>query len=403
MSESIDAVVAGHICLDITPEIRTAGQTPGELFRPGTLLAVGPATISTGGPVSNTGFPLRRLGVDVRLMGKCGDDVFGRAIVDCIRDEAPGAESGMQMVAGEQTSYTVVINPPGMDRMFLHCPGANDTFGAADIDADTVASGRLMHFGYPPLMARTYADDGAELVRIFADAHEAGVTTSLDMAYPDPETPAGKADWSGILSAVLPQVDVFTPSAEELTFMLRRETFDKLSREAAGGELLGLIDGKLLSGLGEQCVSAGAAVVLIKCGAQGMYLRTGGSDRMERTGRGGPDDADAWSDRELFAPSYRVETIVSANGAGDCAIAGFLAAILNGRGAADALRFGCAVGAQNLAAVDTISGVRTWDETVRQVESRPQQNKVGIDLTGWRFDDDAGLYVGPADRKAGGF
>ncbi|MFW6065478.1 MAG: carbohydrate kinase family protein [Planctomycetota bacterium] len=403
MSESFDAVVAGHICLDITPEIRTGGQSAADLFRPGTLQAVGPATISTGGPVSNTGFPLRRLGLDAGLMGKCGDDVFGRAIIDCIRAEAPGAESGMRKVAGEQTSYTVVISPPGIDRMFLHCPGANDTFGADDIDADTVASARLMHFGYPPLMARTWADDGAELVKIFADAHDAGVTTSLDMAYPDPATPAGKADWSAILSKALPHVDVFTPSAEELTFMLRRETFDKLSRQAEGRELLGLIDGKLLSGFGEQCVSAGAAVVLIKCGVHGLYLRTGGTERFGGTGRGGPEDVDAWANRELFAPSYSVDQIVSANGAGDCAIAGFLTAILHDCDAADALRFGCAVGAQNLSAVDTISGVRTWEKTVEQVKSQPPQNEVSIDLSGWRLDKDSRLYVGPADSNAGGF
>jgi sugar/nucleoside kinase (ribokinase family) len=399
MSESIDAIVAGHICLDITPEIRAGGGVT-EIFRPGTLVAVGSATISTGGPVSNTGFPLRRLGVDVRLMGKCGDDVFGRAIVDCIRDEAPGAEAGMQVVAGEQTSYTVVINPPGMDRMFLHCPGANDTFGADDVDADTVAGGRLMHFGYPPLMARTYADGGKELVRIFADAHDAGATTSLDMAYPDPSTPAGQVDWADILSKLLRHVDVFTPSAEELTFMLRRETFDRLSEQAGGGEMLPLIDGELLSSLGAQCVEAGAAVVLIKCGANGLYLRTGGPERLARTGRAGPHDAGAWADRELFEPSVRVERIVSANGAGDCAIAGFLAAILRGRGADDALRFGCAVGAQNLSAVDTISGVRTWDETVEQVDSRPAKNEVGIDLSGWEYDDVAAHYVGPADRAS---
>lgn len=403
MSESFDAVVAGHICLDITPEIRAAGANPAELFRPGTLLAVGPATISTGGPVSNTGFPLRRLGVDVRLMGKCGDDVFGRAILDCIRAEAPGAESGMRMVSGEQTSYTVVVNPPGMDRMFLHCPGANDTFGADDVDSDTVASARLFHFGYPPLMARTYADDGAELVRIFADAHKAGATTCLDLAYPDPETPAGKTDWSSILSKTLRHVDVFTPSAEELTFMLRRETFDDLTRRADGGEMLGLIDGKLLSQLGEQCVRFGAAVVLIKCGANGLYLRTAGAERFGGTGRGGPADANAWADRELFEPSCRVGKIVSANGAGDCAIAGFLTAILNGCGADNALRYGCAVGAQNLSAVDTISGVRTWDETSSQVRSRPPQNDVGIELSGWRFDQEARHWVGPADRDADDF
>ncbi|MCK4437298.1 hypothetical protein KAU86_05050 [bacterium] len=32
----------------------------------------------------------------------------------------------------EVSSYTIILFPPGMDRMFLHNPGANDTFGFKD-------------------------------------------------------------------------------------------------------------------------------------------------------------------------------------------------------------------------------------------------------------------------------
>ena len=54
-----DAVVAGHICLDITPEFTTGGKAVGDILRPGRLVSVGPATVSTGGAVSNTGLTLR--------------------------------------------------------------------------------------------------------------------------------------------------------------------------------------------------------------------------------------------------------------------------------------------------------------------------------------------------------
>ena len=48
-------------------------------FAPGRLLQIGPATFSTGGPVSNTGLALHRLGIATRLMGKVGDDLLGQA------------------------------------------------------------------------------------------------------------------------------------------------------------------------------------------------------------------------------------------------------------------------------------------------------------------------------------
>jgi len=398
MGEPIDAVVAGHICLDITPEITTGADSVAELFRPGKLIQVGPVTLSTGGPVSNTGFPLRRLGMKVALMGKCGDDAFGRAVIERIRAEAPGAEAGMKLAAGETSSYTVVINPPGIDRIFLHCPGANDTFASADVDTAAVGRARLFHFGYPQLMAGTYADGGAELVRIVRSAKSAGATTSLDTAYPDPAGPSGQVDWAPILDSALKHVDIFTPSVEELTFMIRRATFEQLRDRAGDGELLAQIDGGLLADLAGQCLAAGAAIVLIKCGYLGLYVRTAGADRLERLGRARCGRVDDWADRELLEPSYAVESIVSATGAGDCAIAGFLTAFLRGRDIEDALRYGCAVGAQNLRAADSISGVGSWEQTVEQVDARPPKNPVDIDLPGWRHNGEADHHVGPADR-----
>ena len=55
----IDAVAAGHICLDIIPRF-PAGTPPvlGEIFTPGKLSAIEEATVATGGPVSNTGIAL---------------------------------------------------------------------------------------------------------------------------------------------------------------------------------------------------------------------------------------------------------------------------------------------------------------------------------------------------------
>ena len=42
-------------------------------------------------------------------------------------------------------------------------------------------------------------------------------------------------------------------------------------------------------------------------------------------GSAAPDPA-GWADREIFAPAYQVDRVVSATGAGDSAVAGLLAA-----------------------------------------------------------------------------
>ncbi|WP_276614178.1 carbohydrate kinase family protein [Paenibacillus favisporus] len=165
---SADFVVAGHICLDVIPEISGLANGLGDLLVPGRLTAIGPALMSTGGAVSNTGLALHRLGFAVQLMGKVGDDLFGKAILDGLSEYSSALKEGMILTPGEISSYTVVISPPGVDRVFLHATGANDTFCAEDIQTDLLEGTKLFHFGYPPLMRRMFENNGKELVRLLS-------------------------------------------------------------------------------------------------------------------------------------------------------------------------------------------------------------------------------------------
>ena len=77
-------------------------------------------------------------------------------------------------------SGSVIISPPGMDRIFLHDPGANNTFGAEDVNYQLVTETALFHFGYPPLMRGFYSDNGAELTTLAADDEAAIARAALD-------------------------------------------------------------------------------------------------------------------------------------------------------------------------------------------------------------------------------
>lgn len=398
---SIDIVVAGHICVDITPPFDQAAgvRNAQAVLKPGSLLFVGPPVFTTGGAVSNTGLAIRRLGQSVLLMGKCCDDGFGRILLNYIRNEAPGAEKGMRTVAGEATSYSVIIAPPGMDRTILHCPGTNDTFGLADVNLNLVKWARLFHFGYPTLMKKMYSNRGRELAKIMRTVHEAGVTTSLDTAVPDPNSASGKADWADILKHTLPSVDVFLPSAEELLYMLEPDRFMELRAATGSGEVLDAITVADVVRLGERCLDMGVAVVTIKCGKMGIYARTSGLERIRKMGAGAPRDLSPWSGRELWQPCYKAKKILSTNGAGDNAIAGFLAALLNGTSLEAALRYSVAAGYQNLQVLDAISGVKSWPETTAFIRGKPPVVKPTVDLSGWVHNAVEGHFVGPANRQ----
>jgi sugar/nucleoside kinase (ribokinase family) len=376
--------VAGHICLDIIPQIRADDFQ----FVPGGLLETGPAILATGGAVANTGLALHKLGAPVRLVGKIGDDVLGDVLRKLVSGGAPDLAANMVVAHGEHTSYSVILSPGGRDRMFLHCPGCNATFQAADVSDDVLASSRLLHFGYPPLLPRMYADQGAELSALMRRAKSLGVTTSLDLSMPDPNGPSSAADWPAILEAALPHVDLFLPSAEEIFWMLDRAAYERIS--SLGGEFTAHVGASDLRRISRLLLDMGSAVAGVKLGERGLYLRTASPDRFGAAGRAFVNPAASWFDRELWSPCFDVQ-VVGATGAGDATIAGFLMALLRGNDPAECLVAACAVGACSVEAVDAFSGIRSWSETSARL-SRGWKRSSTHPGDGWRLDETRGVF-----------
>lgn len=396
-AKDYDVVVAGHICLDIIPEIPETGATRmDQLFRAGALLNVGPAALSTGGPVSNTGLGLVKLGGRVAFLARVGDDEFGRLIHRLL--ERHGSSAGVRATPGVASSYTVALAPPGIDRMFLHCPGANDAFTAADVDLALVRRAGHFHLGYPPLMRSLYADGGRELTRIFQSAKAAGATTSLDMSLPDPKSASGQAPWSAILEQVLPHVDFFLPSMEESFFMLDRAAFLERKQQHGGDELLGHITAAECSALAARLLAMGAGVVALKSGYRGYYFRSAEPAAFARMGAVQPADISNWAHRELWCPAFRPERIASATGSGDSSIAGFLAALLRGETLESCLKTANCTGYQNLHALDAVSSIRTWDQTAGLLRDGLPMIDPQIGDSAWRYSAQLKLWIGPNDR-----
>ena len=398
-----DAVVAGLLCLDINPDLKGLAQPVrlAEIFAPTRLTSIGPVVLSTGGAVSNTGLALRRLGLRVGLMGKCGADTFGQTVIELLEREAPGCATATTLMKNQATSYSIVLSPPGVDRFFLHCKGTNDTFGLEDLDLATINRARLFHFGYPTLMKRMVTNKGRELIKIFKAVHQLGVTTSLDLAMPDPNSPEGRCNWRELLPRLLPYVDVFLPSVEELMFIISPAHFKKLTRQCKGGDLLEDLDMNLVMKLAGQCLAMGTKVMVIKCGRLGIYSRTATSEQITQMGKAAPHKSSkAWASREIFEPSFLVKKIASAAGAGDCAVAGFIAGMLRGVSLADALRYSTALGAQNVRVIDTVSGTKSWRQTTAQIRKRPAKVPLPIDMSSWQWIAAKRHYLGPNDHAS---
>ncbi len=370
IKENKKVVVAGHICLDITPIFSSnkAGKLK-ELLVPGKLVNVEQADVHTGGVVANTGLGMKILGGDVELMGKVGKDSFGELVLNIL--DKYGVSKGMISDSKVSTSYSIVIAMPGVDRIFLHSPGANDTFLAEDIKENLLQNVSMFHFGYPPLMKSMYENEGEELLKIFKKIKELNIATSLDMAAIDTVSEAGNVNWTKILEKVLPYVDFFVPSVEELGFMLDRERYEAWLRRADGKDITSILSiDKDVKPLADRLKDMGAKVVLIKCGAPGMYYRTGNKAKLSGIGSNLHMDLESWIDKEGFEESYKPEKVVSGTGAGDTSIAAFLTAILNGGYTFEkCLQLAVATGACCVSSYDALSGLKSFAELEEKINN----------------------------------
>ena len=360
-------ICAGHVCIDITPVFDEQRRFSGisELLEPGKLIFMNGVNVHTGGSVANTGLAMKILGNDVRLMGKVGDDAFGGMIREIFARYGSG---GLLVEKGARTSYSVVLAIPGMDRIFLHDPGANDSFSDTDIPWDDLDGTLLFHFGYPPLMKRMYEDDGGTLSNLFRRMKSKGIATGLDLAAIDPQSASGKADWQTILAKKLPYTDFFMPSFEELCWILDRRTWQELS--SRGGDMTESLDLSVYAKpLADECIKAGCASVLLKCGISGMYYKTSDPGRIAAIGKNLSPDTAAWADKEGLQPCFEAETVRSATGSGDVSIAAFLSAVLAGETPERAAELAAAEGAASVTTYDALSGVLSLEELSRRIDA----------------------------------
>lgn len=363
MDQTIDIITSGHLCLDLLPRMEDIRLD--NLASPGRLFEVGPMGFSTGGSVSNTGLALHCLGVNVRLMASVGDDQVARLIIAFLQSRDPSLTEYVRVIEGQTSSYTLVLSPKNADRMFLQYAGTNATYTSDDVDYAVVSRAKIFHLGYPPLLPALIADDGAELARLLARVQETRAITSVDMSLPDPDGAGAHVDWRALLERSLAHTDIFIPSLEEIMFMLRRDDYERWR-----GDIPNCVTQPYLESLASELLDMGSAVVGIKLGEYGIYIRTGGVENVSRLARLPMIRIDQWANRQVWHPAF-VVNVAGTTGAGDSAYAGFLTAtaMLKGLSVDEAACWACAVGACNVEAIDSTSGVQSWDATQQRLSA----------------------------------
>lgn len=285
----------------------------------GELVAADELVLNIGGCAANAAIALARLGVDVGICGKVGDDAFGRYVAETLRDSGVDVR-GLAVDPGHATSQTLIVNVRGEDRRFIHSFGANKGLTAADLDPLLELRPKVVYLGGYLILPGI---DAHALAERFARARAQGATTLLDVCTP------GRADYLAHLRPVLPEVDVFLPNTDEATLILGEP--DPV-RQA------------------EAFHAMGARRVVITCG-----------------GRGSVTVSDALKAR---LGTYPVD-FVDGTGGGDTFDAGYIAGLLSGLDELGCLKLASAVGASCVRAVGATAGLFTRPEADAFIARHP--------------------------------
>lgn len=295
----VGIIVADHVSSPIS-------HLPGA----GELVLAEKLVLTIGGCAANVAVDLAKQGVRAAVVGRVGGDVFGRVVIDMLRDA--GADVALvQTTPNMDTSQTLIVNVTGQDRRFIHTFGANALFRASDIPLDQVRRSRVLYLGGYLIMDLMVPE---ELRAVFAEARRAGVKTVLDVVTPGP------ADYLPRLAPVLPEVDVFLPNDHEAELMTGEKD---PTRQALALHRLG------------------AGTTIITRGDQGAVLV---SQRVRLRSR-------------AFPVSF-----VDGSGGGDAFAAGYMTGLLRGLDEAGCLRLASALGASCVRSIGTTTSVFTRTE-----------------------------------------
>ncbi len=265
---------------------RSTGQAP---------MIAGDYLAQPGGKGANVARAAARLGAEVALIGRVGDDEFGTLCLRALDDDGVDT-SGVLVAADEPTGFVAIELADGRHHSLIFAPGANDHVRWVDIEA------ALDPLGPTDIIIVQAEVPHAAVLELAAFATRTGVPLFVDPTPPD-----------RVSRALLAAAEVITPDLAEAAQLVGRGDTSGLWPELAARELL----------------DSGATRVLIKTAETGALLG---------------DESGLWQ-----IPTLEVD-VGDETGAGDVFLAALAVARIEGADWDLATRFANAASALSVAA-----------------------------------------------------
>lgn len=304
-AKKYDIITFGDLCVDLIMSGSDVVPQFGQVEK-----LVDDYDLEMGGSCSIFACQAAKLGLRVGILGRVGDDSFGRLILR--RLAACGVDTRHVIVDPTLKTGVGVALCQDNDRAILTYLGSLNALHPADVSEALLASARHIHHGSYFL----HDNLRPSMPQIFERALEFGLTTSLDTNW-DPEE-----NWNGGLHELLPLTDIFFPNEQEARLISGASTVDAAV---------------------EAFQKQGVHLIGVKRGADGAFVACG---------------------KERLACTLPPVSSGDSIGAGDSFDAGFIAGWLRELPLDDCLAIASYCGRQVAAQVGGLRGQPDWTEVV---------------------------------------
>lgn len=248
--------------------------------------------ITKGGNAANCAAICKKLGLNVSLIGRIGNDFYGNFLKNYFKE----LRVRTYFTIGKETGCTIALINENK-RFFLNTSGENENLSLKDINLNLIKKAKHFHRGGLFFSNKLYKNGNLKILKF---AKENGVETSVDLGN------LYKWDWIPQIRKLLQYIDIFFLNEIELKKISGKRNAEK------GANFL---------------IENGVKIVALHRGASGTSIFT--------------------KEKAFSIPSFKVK-VLNPVGAGDAYNAGFIFGLLKGYSLEKTATIACATAALHI-------------------------------------------------------
>lgn len=273
--------------------------------------------IAAGGDSLNAAINMSKLGLNVGLIGKVGNDIFSEYIINEAARFGVNTD-GIIRTDNCTTSISIALLDKSGERHFAYYGEANDSLCIEDIDIELLRESKIVHVGSAMALNKL---DGPDIEELFKKAKMSGATTSMDVTWDS----TGR--WLEKIEKALHYTDVFLPSYNEAKMISNKESTEEM----------------------EQFFKKyGLKIFAVKLGSEGCFVTD--------------------FNKRCYIKTFNNVRVFDTTGAGDAFVSGFLTGLTKGYDIYGCGLLGNAVASNCVMEIGATAGVKSLEETMKFID-----------------------------------